>query len=65
MEALKSIILIAAHLKDTLSIMHADVSRAYFHAKSQRLVLVRLPAEDSMGADVGQFWLLKRSMYGT
>ena len=31
---------IAANHKETLSIMHIDVSRAYFHAKAQRLVLV-------------------------
>ena len=29
--------------------MHVDVSRAYFHAKAQRLVLVKLPAEDCSG----------------
>ena len=32
LEALKAIISIAANNKDTFSIMHIDVSRAYFHA---------------------------------
>ena len=45
--------------------MHIDVARAYFHAKAQRLVLVRLPVEDRMGADAGNIRLLKKSMYGT
>ena len=33
--------------------MHIDVSRAYFHAKAQRPVLIRLPVEDRMGTDAG------------
>ena len=37
LEALKAIISIAANHKETFSIMHIDVSRAYFHAKAQRL----------------------------
>ena len=45
--------------------MHIDVSRAYFHAKAQRLVLVRLAVEDRVGADAGKMGLLKESMYGT
>ena len=45
--------------------MHADVSRAYFHAKAQRAVLVKLPAEDWSGKDVGNFGLLKKRMYGS
>ena len=51
LEALKSILLIAASHKGTCSIMHIGVSRAYFHAKAQRPVLVRLPVEDRVGAD--------------
>ena len=43
MEALKAIIPIAANHRETFSIMHIDVSRAYFHAKAQRPVLIRLP----------------------
>ena len=45
--------------------MHTDVSRAYFHAKAQRPVLIRLPVEDRMGADAGKIGLMKKSMYGT
>ena len=31
--------------------MHDDVSRAYFHEKDERPVLVKLPAEDCSGKD--------------
>ena len=65
LEALKAIISIAANNKDTFSIMHIDVSRAYFHAKAQRPVLIRLPEEDRMGDDAGKVGLMKKSMYGT
>ena len=65
LEALNAIISIAANHKDTFSIMHIDVSRAYFHAEAQRLVLVRLPREDRVGADDGKIGLLKKSIYGT
>ena len=65
LEALKAIISIAANHKGTFSIMHIDVSRAYFHAKAQRPVLIRLPAEDRMGNDEGKVGLMKKSMYGT
>ena len=43
LEALKATISIAANHKATFSIMHIGVTRAYFHAKAQRLVLIRLP----------------------
>ena len=43
LDALKSIISIAAIHKETFSTLYIDVSRAYFHAEAQRLVLVRLP----------------------
>ena len=46
LEALNAIISIAANHKQTYSIRHIDVSRAYFHAKAQRPVLVRLQVED-------------------
>ena len=65
LEALKAIISIAANHRGTFSIMHIDVSRAYFHAKAQRPVLIRLPAEDRMGTDEGKVGLMKKSMYGT
>ena len=38
LEALKAMMSIAANHKETFSIMHIDVSRAYFHAMAQRLV---------------------------
>ena len=65
LEGLKAIISIVANYKETFSIMHIDVSRAYFHAKAQRPVLIRLPVEDRMGTDVGKVGLMKKSMYGT
>ena len=42
-----------------------DVSRAYFHAKAQRLVLVKLPAEDCSAWDKGEIGLLMKSLHGT
>ena len=63
LEALKAIISIAANQKETFPVMHIDVSRAYFHAQAQRLVLIRLPVEDRMGADAGKTGL-KKSMCG-
>ena len=65
LEALKALLSIAANHKETFSIMHIDVSRAYFHAKAQRPVLIRLPVEDRMGNDAGKVGLMKKSMYGT
>ena len=65
MEALKTVISIAANHKETVSIMHVDMSHAYFRAKAQRLVLVRLRVEDRMGADAEKIGLLKKSMCGT
>ena len=56
MEALKVIISIEPNNKET---------RAYFHAKAQRPVLIRLPVEDRMGTDAGKAELMKKSMYGT
>ena len=64
LEALKAIISIAPSHSPEFSLMHVDVSRAYFHAKAQRLVLVKLPPEDRSGKDNGKIGLLK-SMYGT
>ena len=65
LEAKKAITSIAANNKETFSIVHIDVSRAYFHAKAQRPVLIRLPVEDRMGADAGKVGLMKKSMCGT
>ena len=64
LEAFTAIISIAANNKETFSIMHIDVSRAYFHAKAQRPVLIRLPVEDRKGTDVRNVGLMKKSMYG-
>ena len=52
LEALKAIISIAANHKETLSIMHIDASRAYFHAKAQRPLLIRLLVGDRNGQHV-------------
>ena len=65
LEALKAIIPIAANHKETFSIMHFDVSRAYFHAKAQRPALIRLPLEYRMCTDAGKVGLMKKSMHGT
>ena len=65
LEALKAMISIAANHKETFSIMHIDVSRAFFHAKAQRPVLIRLPLEDRVGTCAGKIGLMKKSMYGT
>ena len=65
LEALKATTSITANKKGTFSIMHIDVSRAYFHAKAQRPVLMRLPVEDKMGTDAGKVGLMTNSMCGT
>ena len=65
LEAKKAIFSLAANNKNTFSIMHIDVPRAYFHAKAQTPVLIRLPVEDRMGVDAGKVGLMKKSMYGT
>ena len=44
--------------------MHADVSRAYFHAKAQRPVQVKLAVEDCSGQEKGEIGLLKKNMCG-
>ena len=63
-EVLKAIISIAASLSQEFSLMHVDVSCAYFRAKAPRPVLVKLPAEDCSGKDEGKIGLLKKGMYG-
>ena len=65
LDALKATISMAASHSPEFSLMHVDVSRAYFHAKAERLVLVKLPVEDCSGKDEGEIGLLKKSMYGT
>ena len=63
LEALKATISIAASHSAEFSLMHVNVSHAYFHAKAQRLALVKLPAEDCPEKDTGKIGLLKKSMY--
>ena len=65
MGALKATISIAANRKETFSIMHIDVSRANFHVKAQRRVLIRLPVEDKIGTVAGRIGSMKKSMCGT
>ena len=65
LEAVKAVIPIAASHSPEFSLMHVDVSSAYFHAKTRRPVLVKLPAEDCSGKDVAKIGLLKKSMHGT
>ena len=48
-----------------VSLMYADVSRAYFYAKAVRPVYVRLPEEDTGPGDEGKCGKLMMSMYGT
>ena len=45
--------------------MYADVSRAYFYAKAERPVYVKLPEEDIEPGDEGKCGRLRMSMYGT
>ena len=61
LEALKVIIFIAASHSPEFSLMHVDVSRACFHAKLQRLVLVKMQVEDCLGKSKGKIELLKKS----
>ena len=60
LKALKCIISIAASHKRTFSIMHIHVSRAHFHAKVQRLVLVRLQVEDRVGRRCWENWTVEQ-----
>ena len=48
-----------------VSLMYADVSRAYFYAKAVRPVYVRLPEEDMAEGDESRCGRLMMSMYGT
>ena len=53
LRALRAIISITASHSPGFSLVHVDVSRAYFHAKAQRPVLVKLPAEHCLGLENG------------
>ena len=48
-----------------MTLMYADVSRAYFYAKAERPVYVKLPAEDLQPGDENKCGRLRMSMYGT
>ena len=67
LEALKAILSLVAENSSGQSLLHVDVSRAYFHAKARRTVLVEVPEEDlGDGEQHGEFvWVLEKSMYGT
>ena len=65
LEALKAIISIAANHKEMFSTIYIDVSRAYFHGKAPRPVLIRLSVEERMGTDADKVGLMKKSIYGT
>ena len=65
LETLKTKMSSEAIHKGTFSIMHIDVSRVNFHAKTQRPVLKRSSVEDRMDFDVGTVGLMKKSMHGT
>ena len=54
MNALKEVLSILANPRNEFSVFHIDVSRAHFHAKAQRFVLVRLPSEDMGKIDAGK-----------
>ena len=47
------------------TLMYADVSRAYFYAKAERPVFVKLPEEDREEGDGNKCGRLRMSMYGT
>ena len=65
LEALEAIFSTATSHSPEFSLMHLDVYRAFFLAKAQGTVLVKLPAEDCSGKGKGKIGLLKQSMYGT
>ena len=50
-----------------ISLLHIDVSRAYFHAPAKEAKYVEIPAEDweADRADMGQCGRLNVSLYGT
>ena len=60
----EAIISIAANHEETSSVVHIDVSHAYFDAKTQRLALVRLRVEDRRGTDAGKYVCCRKSMSG-
>ena len=65
LEALKSILSMAASGNRGEVVMVNDVSRAFFHTKARREVYVQLAAEDMMPGDEDKCGRLNFSMYGT
>ena len=57
--------LVASGQREGISLMYADVSRAYFYAKAVRPVYVKLPEEDTEPGDEHRCGKLHMSMYGT
>ena len=57
--------LVASGKQKGCSLMYADVSRAYFHAKAVRPAYVKLPAEDLQPGDEHRCGKVLMSMYGT
>ena len=67
-EALKILLRIAAErgfCEDNVTVLFADVRRAYFNAKVTRDVYVRLPKEDPRSNDRETCGKLRLSIYGT
>ena len=65
LEALKSILSMAASGNRGEVVMVNGVSRAFFHAKARREVYVQIAAEDMQPGDEGKCGKLSYSMYGT
>ena len=64
-EALKIVISMTATGNKGEAIMTNDISRAYFHAKAERDVYVKLPDEDRANGEEQLCGKLQYSMYGT
>ena len=48
-----------------MKLTHYDISRAHFHGTAQRLIYIRLPAEDRQKYGEDKVGRLVKSMYGT
>ena len=48
-----------------LKLRHNDISRAYFQGTAQRLIYIKLPAEDRQKYGEDNVGKLVKSMYGT
>ena len=56
---------VASGKRQGITLMYADVSRAYFYARAERPVYVKLPEEDKEAGDENRCGRLRMSMYGT